>query len=55
MGQSPFCSDVFAGGVSARIFDMAFWAQPQYWALSIIGKNLIIQQAQAGWKRKCAP
>jgi hypothetical protein len=52
-GQSPFLADVFAGSVSARIFDMAFGAQPQYWPLSIIGKNPIIQQAQAGWKRKC--
>jgi hypothetical protein len=38
-GQSPFLADVFAGNVSARIFDRAFWAQPQYWTLSIIEKN----------------
>jgi hypothetical protein len=37
-GQSPFLADVFAGSVSARIFDMVVWAQPQYWPHSIIGK-----------------
>jgi hypothetical protein len=37
-GQSPFLADVFAGRATARIFDMAFWAQPQYWTFSIIEK-----------------
>jgi hypothetical protein len=46
--QSPILADVFAGNASARIFDMAFCAQRQYRPLSIIGNNLVVQQAQAG-------
>jgi hypothetical protein len=37
-GQSPFLADVFASNDSARIFDRAFWAQPQYWIFSIVEK-----------------
>jgi hypothetical protein len=41
---------VFAGSVSAGVFDMAFWAQPQYWTLSIIKKS--DHTAGASWLEK---
>jgi hypothetical protein len=51
-GQSPILAGMFAGSISARIFDMAFWAQPQYWTLSIIGVDsslLFLGSSRIAW------